>query len=166
MRLHRNHHASPPIIPPFPPIPTLTRTRYWDWAADWSNPPAAKVFDPITGFGGNGSSNLCLVDGPFKDLKPAYWNNEPRSEWSPPCLARVWEPGSPGVPAMLGDAYSPEVMQRINAIDDFDDFRRDLEGGPHAAVHRGVGGQDGDMGLQTASPNGEWDGAAASGGDI
>ena len=129
--------------------------RYWDWVADSGNPSAAKVFDPVTGFGGNGTSNTCLADGPFKDLKPAYWNGEPRNlEWTPACLARVWERGSPGVPDMLGDAYGPAVMERINAITDFDDFRRDLEGGPHSAVHRGVGGLDGDMGLQSSSPNG------------
>ena len=86
-----------------------------------------------------------------------YWNGEPRNpEFNPACLTRVWERGSPGVPDMLGDAYSPDVMERINAITDFDDFRRDLEGGPHGAVHRGVGGLDGDMGLQSSSPNGQF----------
>ncbi|KAK1828919.1 hypothetical protein QBC39DRAFT_384610 [Podospora conica] len=128
---------------------------YWNWTADSANPPAAKVFDPVTGFGGNGSSTTCVVDGPFKDLKPAYWNSVPRSNfpWIPTCLTRVWAPGSPGVAAMNGDRYAPDVMRGIAAIDDFDVFRRDLEGGPHSAVHGGVGGNDGDMGFQTASPN-------------
>jgi hypothetical protein len=136
----------------------MTATRYWDWVADSAAPAKAKVFDTMHGFGTNGTNTRdhCLVDGPFKDLRPAYWNGEPRNEFNPPCLARAWEPGYPefGVIEMYGEAYSPPVLERINAIEDFDEFRRDLESGPHAAIHGGVGGRDGDMGLQSSSPNG------------
>jgi hypothetical protein len=48
-------------------------------------------------------------------------------------------------------------MDEANAKTTFDEFRRTFEQGAHAAVHVGVGGGMrglGDMGLQSASPNG------------
>ena len=135
---------------------------YWDWVADSSAPSKAAVWDPVTGFGGNGvktndnGPRLRVVDGPFKNFRPVYWNTGVEPHW----LSRDWVPADPqnGVPEMLGSNYSPAVMAEVNAQTTFDGFRNALENGPHAAVHAGVGGGFfglGDMGLQNASPNGE-----------
>lgn len=132
--------------------------RYWDWVTDSAAPSKAKVWDPITGFGGNGNQSStawgtnCVLDGPFKDLQLRYWNLDVR----PHCLLRVFEPGYPegGVIEMLGDNYSPQAMVPVNAETTYDGFRTLFENGPHGAVHQGVGGFAGDMGPQLSSPNG------------
>lgn len=54
---------------------------------------------------------------------------------------------------MSGDNYSPAVMADVNAQTSYADFANYLENGPHAAVHFGVGSNDGDVGPQSSSPN-------------
>ncbi|KAK1751256.1 hypothetical protein QBC47DRAFT_405960 [Echria macrotheca] len=130
---------------------------YWDWVADSSAPSKAKVWDPVTGFGGNGNQTSttwgtnCVLDGPFKNLQLKYWNTEVR----PHCLLRVWEPGYPeyNITEMLGASYTPEVMATINAETTYEGWHNGLENGPHGAVHQGVGNFAGDMGPQLSSPN-------------
>ncbi len=134
--------------------------RYWDWVADSSAPSKAKVWDPVTGFGGNGNQTLttwgtnCVLNGPFATLQLKYWNTEVR----PHCLLRVFEPGYPeyGIIEMLGANYSPQVMATVNAETTYDGFRNAFENGPHGAVHQGVGNFAGDMGPQLSSPNGKF----------
>jgi tyrosinase len=117
------------------------------------------VWDPVTGFGGNGNQTSttwgtnCVLDGPFVDLRLRYWNADVR----PHCLLRVFEPGAPefGTIPLLGHLYTPAVMARVNAETTYEGFSRELENGPHGAVHQGVGSFTGDVGPQRSSPNGE-----------
>ncbi|KAK4211753.1 hypothetical protein QBC37DRAFT_426191 [Rhypophila decipiens] len=133
---------------------------YWDWVADSAKPSKAKVFDPTTGFGGNGNQTSsvwgtkCVLTGPFSKSSGftlRYWNDQVR----PHCLLRMFEPGYPeyNITEMYGDNYSPSVMASVNAETTFDGFANYLENGPHTAVHSGVGNLDGDMGPQSSSPN-------------
>ncbi|KAK3363154.1 hypothetical protein B0T25DRAFT_31797 [Lasiosphaeria hispida] len=131
---------------------------YWDWVADSPAPSKAKVWDSVTGFGGNGVSTgdngprLRVIDGPFKDFRPLYWNTDVSPHW----LSRDWLPAQNGEPEISGANYSPARMAEVNAQTTFDGFRQALESGPHAAVHGGVGGGGrglGDLGFQNASPN-------------
>lgn len=134
---------------------------YWDWvaAADTKKPSKSAVFDPTTGFGGNGNvsstdwANKCVLDGPFKkgSLSLRYWNLEVR----PHCLIRVFEPGYPeyNITEMIADNYNSAALAYVNAETTFENFANALENGPHAAVHQGVGNFDGDMGPQSSSPN-------------
>ncbi|KAK0620103.1 monooxygenase [Immersiella caudata] len=138
---------------------------YWDWVADSAAPSKAAVFDPVTGFGGNGTAEpsnddwvttYCVKNGPFSNLQLKYWNADDR----PHCLQRFFAlgyPAGPDIPEpvaeMLGDNYSPAIMAQINAENVFSDFGHGLENEPHAAVHLGVGGLAGDMGPQSSSPN-------------
>ncbi|KAK4448376.1 hypothetical protein QBC34DRAFT_352975 [Podospora aff. communis PSN243] len=137
---------------------------YWDWVADSGAPSKAAVFDPVTGFGGNGTiepsnddwvTTSCVKNGPFANLQLKYWNSDER----PHCLQRWWEaryegPDSPEpIAEMKGDYYSPAVMAQVNAENVFSEFSNRLENEPHAAVHLGVGGVAGDMGPQSSSPN-------------
>jgi tyrosinase len=52
---------------------------YWDWVADSDNATLSAVWDPVTGFGGNGQGTgnhgnhaPPVQDGPFKDWRPLY----------------------------------------------------------------------------------------------
>ncbi|KAK0657809.1 hypothetical protein B0T16DRAFT_386283 [Cercophora newfieldiana] len=130
---------------------------YWDWVADSSAPAQAAVFDPVLGFGGNGNDTTDngglprIQNGPLRNLRPTYWNREVQPHW----LSRDSAPGYPefGVIEMFGYNYNQQVVDEVMAETVYDDFRRQLESRPHAAVHGGVGGGRGDMGLQDASPN-------------
>ncbi|KAK3356861.1 monooxygenase [Lasiosphaeria hispida] len=116
------------------------------------------VWDPVLGFGGNGSldtagngpGKLRVVDGPFRNLRPTYWDQTVDPHW----LSRDWLPGFPGdgQPEMLGKAYDPAAMQEVNSHTDYDKFQPALESAPHGAVHAGIGGGRGDMG-PLSSPN-------------
>ncbi|KAK1831521.1 hypothetical protein QBC39DRAFT_92827 [Podospora conica] len=131
---------------------------YWDWAADYRNPSKAAIFDPVTGFGGNGNVSStafytqCVMDGPLTVLRPQYWN----TERLPHCLTRIFTRSSPI--DMLGAEYSPEVVADVSSETDYDEFRRRLEFGPHAAIHEAIGAREprplgyGDMN-PSSSPN-------------
>jgi tyrosinase len=127
---------------------------YWDFVADSASPILASIWDPITGFGGNGSSpddsplSFCVREGPFADLKLQFLGNET----APHCLQRQFARGYPyeDEQELLGGNYSPKYVNPIMALPDFLNFHARLEGGPHGGVHIGIGG---DMGPVTA-PNG------------
>jgi tyrosinase len=138
---------------------------YWDWVADSSNPTQSAVWDPITGFGGNGTGPPQslgraprVMDGPFADYSPRYWG----PDVDPHGLCRNWVEGIPGNPDQMdmhAHRYTPAVVQSVMDLTAFVDFARELEGGPHSAVHFGVGGGGprigpaGDLGWNDASPN-------------
>ena len=70
---------------------------YWDWVKDSGAPASASVWDPDTGFGGDGVSpdgspfTWCVQDGPFAGLQLAYWTND----FHPHCLQRSFQPARP-----------------------------------------------------------------------
>ncbi|KAK0752864.1 hypothetical protein B0T18DRAFT_395532 [Schizothecium vesticola] len=115
---------------------------YWGLAAGSGNPSEAAIFDPVTGFGGNGSATStvpytqCVLNGLLTALRPQYWN----TERIPHCLTRVFARSSPI--DMLGAEYSREVVAEVSAETDYDSFRHRLESGPHAAIHEAIGGRD------------------------
>jgi hypothetical protein len=139
---------------------------YWDWVADSSAPAQSAVWDPVTGFGGNGTGTgdnngraPRVTDGPFKDYQPLYWS----SEVSPHGLSRSWVQGIPGNPDQMdlhAHRYTPASMALVLAETTYAGFGGQLENGPHSAVHFGVGGggpgngPPGDLGWNDASPNG------------
>lgn len=132
---------------------------YWDWVKDSPAPASASVWDPETGFGGNGVSvdgspfSYCVSDGPFVNLQPRFWGNDVR----PHCLQRTFMEGHPevGLQEMLGFAYDENVIDGLFTHTDYLSFKTPLESSPHGAVHAGIAGGTGDMGPLT-SPNGEF----------
>lgn len=121
--------------------------------------PKSTIWDAETGFGGNGRPNKteyvpgegevnCVTDGPFSDLRPAYFG----LSYEPHCLFRNWNNGTNQSGNMFGPNYSPAAVSKVLAQQTYPDFRLQLEGGPHGAIHSGVGG---DMSPAT-SPNGEF----------
>ncbi|KAH8586962.1 hypothetical protein B0O99DRAFT_694994 [Bisporella sp. PMI_857] len=142
---------------------------YWDWSidADAENTPNSPLFDPVTGFGGDGkrtsSDELgfqrCVVDGPFANTNltlgmgwPYVNDNSNRLH----CFTREFN-GGMGTDAngnsIIGDmqagAYNSRVMNTIYAFDNFPAMVGMLEGLPHAQIHSIIFG---DMGPAT-SPN-------------
>jgi tyrosinase len=139
---------------------------YWDWVLDSSAPSQSPVWDPVTGFGGNGVNTgdnggmYRVVDGPFKNHRPLYFNTGIQPHW----LSRNWYPAIPeaGTIELNGHKYTSQVMAEIEVLTTFSAFATDLERGPHDSVHPGVGGAPypgdiGPMGDLTpgSSPNGK-----------
>ncbi|KAI9146978.1 Tyrosinase ustQ [Paramyrothecium foliicola] len=131
---------------------------YWDWVADSASPSQASVWDPVLGFGGNGSSpdgsqwSFCVPDGPFKDMRLRWWSDMDR----PHCLQRQWVRGDPwgNEQEMMGFAFDRRSIAGTFLNTEFQPFAAWLENGPHSAVHFGIANGNGDLGPLT-SPNGE-----------
>ncbi|KAL0069248.1 hypothetical protein AAF712_003612 [Marasmius tenuissimus] len=122
---------------------------YWDWTidADANSVTTSPVWDPATGFGGNGATtDKCVKDGPYSDItlhigtKNAFVNkNEPH------CLTRGWNDGDPtGSPGdMRRRSYDSEMMKNIYSQPDYNNMHFTLENGPHNSIHNRVGGEMG-----------------------
>jgi len=127
---------------------------YWDWAADSGAPSKAAVWDPVTGFGGNGSDTdgnalfPRVANGPLRNLRPTYVD----LDVNPHYLSRNFAPGHPeaNLAEMIGFQYTPEIVAEVSSQTNYRDFWNQLESRPHAVVHAGISG---DMGPVT-SPNG------------
>ncbi|KAJ4027870.1 hypothetical protein NW752_000116 [Fusarium irregulare] len=129
---------------------------YWDWTIDSFDVPSSKIWDPETGFGGNGSPNKtskvsetynmpCVIDGPFEHWQPKFYGTDEKQH----CLSRSWNDGSENVGDMFSTQYTPKAVKKIQAIKHYDDYRQKLERGPHGAIHSAIGG---DM-IPNSSPN-------------
>jgi tyrosinase len=90
----------------------------------------------------------CVLDGPLKDIEVAYTMDG----LEPHCLTRNWNSGIAFPGDMLAEYYTKAAVEKASAAQTYADFRYKLEGGPHGAVHSGIGG---DMSPAT-SPNGKW----------
>ncbi|ETS85172.1 hypothetical protein PFICI_03197 [Pestalotiopsis fici W106-1] len=145
---------------------------YWNWSLDVSSVNdtnstavfSSPVFDPETGFGGNGpyvetnSTNNpfnltsrtgggCVMDGPF--TQDQFTVNVP----SPHCLTRDFIP-----PIMNGWAQQ-SLVDQVLATEDYTAFARAVENVPsfdqpniHGGGHFGVGGALGTIGDANNSP--------------
>ncbi|WQF87006.1 Putative tyrosinase copper-binding domain, di-copper centre-containing domain superfamily [Colletotrichum destructivum] len=142
---------------------------YWDWTidADAQNMPGSPIFDPVTGFGGDGQYTgstqpgfqRCVIDGPFANTNLTLAMGWPETNVRgdrPHCLTRVFNSGqgndangNPIVGDMQLRAYNTQVMNAIYAFDNFADMATILEELPHSMIHRVISG---DMGPTTA-PN-------------
>lgn len=142
---------------------------YWDWSieADAKDMPNSPLFDPITGFGGNGKSTgsnepgfqRCVVDGPFANTNLTLgmgWPNlnDPGDRLH--CFTRAFNGGEGNdengdliIGDMQSSAYNSKVMNTIYGFEKFSEMANMLEGLPHAQIHSIIFG---DMGPAT-SPN-------------
>lgn len=90
---------------------------YWDWTIDAEHPSRSPIFDAR-----------------HWGLRKCFYVLEP----SPHCVKRT--------PYELDPFYGKEKMRALIELDaSYDRFRKILELVPHAIVHLGVGGDDGDM---------------------
>ncbi|KAJ9079735.1 hypothetical protein DSO57_1032415 [Entomophthora muscae] len=133
-RYIRNYEMALQAIDPSIIIP------YWDWTIDSQAPENSPVLSSSY-FGGNGrSSDNCVVQGTF-----AGWNSTiPTTH----CLKRQYSSGN-----KISSFYSPEAIEAIlSQSSTYDKVHTSIEGGPHGAVHNGIGGNNGDMAYMY-SPN-------------
>jgi tyrosinase len=125
---------------------------YWDWSidADAEDMYNSPIFDPVSGFGGDGKrtdSNepgfqRCVVDGPFANTNLTLGMGWPDMNIVGDrlhCFTRELNGGlgyDENGNQILGDmqvtAYNSKVMNTIYAFDKFADMEMMLEGLPHA----------------------------------
>ncbi|KAK1232749.1 hypothetical protein PQX77_004107 [Marasmius sp. AFHP31] len=133
---------------------------YWDWSidADANNVANSPIWDPATGFGGNGHAvsgapegfRRCVLDGPYTNLTFTI-GSPPESrddENMPHCLNRDFtnfqrDPatGEAVVGDMNRNAYTSRVVASVSRANDYSNFAPMLETGPHDAVHNSVNGE-------------------------
>lgn len=137
----------------------LTFCSYWDWELSSNTYPDLRE-DPILfpelgkGFDGNGliTSDVCeqcLQDGPFKSLRPAWF----QGRYSPKCLTRQFDPPreiDANSRWMRAQWYASDRMSDVPNSKSYSEFRSALETRGHAFVHVGIGG---DMAPTDSSPN-------------
>ncbi|KAM7201578.1 tyrosinase [Naviculisporaceae sp. PSN 640] len=145
---------------------------YWDWTLDTPSSQFAQspVFDPITGFGGNGpyvssdpnnpfevpgrTGGGCVQDGPFAGINDlVHLGPGDSTAYNPQCLKRDFSPYFAG--RYLGMNQTLLTLSQ----GDFGWFNTLVEGGPsfeasgvHGGGHYGVGGTLGQMGDLFVSP--------------
>lgn len=134
-----------PPFPPFSPFPLPLKTkiwtktkaqpgnRYWHEQRDAGKFRSSVVFDPVYGFGGDGSGarNQCITTGPFANYTNALG---PGYQVTDHCIdRRISDSASAG--------SSQAQVDRCLAMRDFASAWPCIEGQPHAGGHAGVGGQ-------------------------
>lgn len=124
------------------------------------------IFDPKTGFGGNGdfiaptpeqnplnitggTGGGCVKNGPF--APPAFMNNFPTKD----CLRRDF------IPSIMNTFADPAIVRHVLAQKDYTSFAKAIENVPsfdtpniHGSAHFGVGGVLGTIGNPANSPGG------------
>lgn len=125
---------------------------YWDWSidADKEDMEHSPLFNPKTGFGGNGKltgSNVpgfgrCVVDGPFANTNLTLamgWPDMNTHGNRLHCFTREFnsaagtdENGETIIGDMQISAYNSQVMETIYGFDTYKDMSDMLEGLPHA----------------------------------
>ena len=126
---------------PFKCVDELNCFRYWDWALDWENPTNSSIWDSSTGFGSDGQGRgdvghgRCVVDGPFTDLQPLYFNYT----YIPHCLSRGFRDQTE-FGQLNGSSFRPENIGTLMRQPTFGAFRYFLEMEVHNPIHKGIGG--------------------------
>jgi tyrosinase len=125
---------------------------YWDWSidADKVDVPNSAVFDPVTGFGGDGKKTgsdvpgftRCVVDGPFANTNLTLGMGSPDVNLDGDqlhCFTRQFnggmgndENGETIIGDMQATAYDSKVMETIYGFKTYAEMHNMLEGLPHA----------------------------------
>lgn len=149
---------------------------YWNWSLDANNEAdvlKSPVFDPVTGFGGNGpyipdaeaavfpnlpfvvpgrSGGGCVPNGPFAKRNISLALGATLA-YDPHCMRRDVSP------LVVSRAGNQGVVNNALASPNFYEFNKRVQGGLqpdqltlHASVHIGVGGNTGDIANVNSSP--------------
>ncbi|CAE6523734.1 unnamed protein product [Rhizoctonia solani] len=111
---------------------------YWDWTIDSGKLATSNIWDPTTGFGGNGNTRTsahCVENGPYANFQLTYPSRH--------CLARRFNSGNPrstSIGTMQGSLYSQSAVDTIMRRTDYINFSNDIEEDVHDAVHNVVAG--------------------------
>lgn len=118
---------------------------YWDWTLDAEDLASSPVFDAATGFGGDGdvhgettvgTSGRCVTDGPFADVVAEYYDTKKQ----PHCLSRGFHDDTGALGHINGNDVSPESIEEVLQIDDYEGFVGALEAKVHDVIPFGIGG--------------------------
>jgi tyrosinase len=134
---------------------------YWDWTLDGEALENSPVFDPETGFGGDGEvggditigrTGCYVVDGPFAGLTADYYN----VKFHPHCLSRGFRDLDGNLGHIDGHDISPESIEEVLSLSDYESFVSLMESRVHDTIPFGIAG---DFETFTA-PYGKLDGDA------
>ena len=115
---------------------------YWNWALDWQDITKSPIWDADFGFGGDGNPSdgelvlegHCVTDGPFSHLMNPYLD----AEYIPHYLSQDFEHGREL--ASNGSWFSPEALEALLRVDDYETFSLGMEDGPHIEITRSIRG--------------------------
>ncbi|KAG8694638.1 hypothetical protein FRC09_009719 [Ceratobasidium sp. 395] len=115
-------------------------TPYWDWTIDSGKLATSDIWDPTTGFGGNGNTRTnehCVEQGPYANFQNqlSYPNRH--------CLARRFNNGNVRnsvLGTMQGSQYSSTMVQQVMSNKDYNAFSNDVEEIPHDSIHNVISG--------------------------
>ncbi|KAI0111294.1 Di-copper centre-containing protein [Nemania sp. FL0031] len=104
---------------------------YWNEPLNVGTLDQATIFDPVLGFGGDGTgSSRCITDGPFVDTVLRVQENLSTSEY---CISR-------GLNDRSFNSAAQTNVDRCLGMANFVDAWNCIEGSPHSAGHGGVNG--------------------------
>jgi len=108
--------------------------RYWDQTLDLPDLRGASIFNPRTGFGGDGAGpELCVADGPFANLRLRFTEDLDAPQSGSYCLSRNISE------CLFANTATTNVDACQNA-GRFEEAWNCLEAKPHIAGHWGIGG--------------------------
>ena len=103
--------------------------RYWAEPLDTENFVKSPLFDPVTGFGGNGTGkDHCVRDGPFANLTLRVKADLTDADY---CLSRNFNP-------CLFKVAAQKNVDACMAKPTFETLWHCIENQPHTAGHGGI----------------------------
>ncbi|KAF1953408.1 Di-copper centre-containing protein [Byssothecium circinans] len=123
---------------------------FWNWQLDWKDITKSPIWSTDHGFGTTGDpersldtilNGHCVVDGLFADIVIPYLDEK----FYPHCLSRGFAQGEEL--RNLSMMLSPETIEDLLDLDEYDAFNLGMEHGPHLAIPRSIRG---DFSLLTA----------------
>jgi tyrosinase len=119
---------------------------YWDWTLDSDAVENSPVFDPETGFGGDGevggeitvsNTGRCVVDGPFAGLVEPEWYDV---KYLPHCLSRGFRDLEGNLGHIDGSDITPESIEEVLSVEGYEPFVTLMESRVHDAIPYGISG--------------------------
>lgn len=106
---------------------------YWDWVVDSANLTSSPIWDPDSGFGGNGvwddeegRGQQCVRDGPFANTVRAWTVSNTTGEisYEPHCMSRIFRDADDEgkIYGWLHDLVSPEKVEETLRKPDYGSF--------------------------------------------
>lgn len=118
---------------------------YWDWTLDSEALENSPVFDPTTGFGGDGEvggtntvgrTGRCVEDGPFAGVTADYYD----VKYNPHCLSRGFRDLEGNTGHIDGHDISSESIEEVLSLGNYERFVALMESRVHDAIPFGIGG--------------------------
>ena len=118
---------------------------YWDWTLDSDALENSPVFNPETGFGGDGEvdgeitvsrTGRCVVDGPFAGIIADYYD----VKYQPHCLSRGFRDLEGNLGHIDGHDIAPESIDEVLSLGSYEDFVASMESRVHDVIPYGISG--------------------------